>query len=110
MKMEQLHISVPSEMGEWVRNNKEKHDCDSINSFGRYIIRDFQKRSENGDTISKNTDVKISMNHVLWSVFIPMYLFVSARQSNNDPLLFSLGIVALAGVVIMMFLVRKNYV
>ena len=106
-KMEQVHGNISKEDKEWMIGNKENHDCDSINSFLRFIIRDFKRRSENGEMNKLRQSPNI-YTYSIWAVFLPLFLFVAGRLNDNDPLLFSLGIVSLSGIVIVIMTIRKK--
>jgi hypothetical protein len=101
-KMEQLHISVPAEMRTWVKTNKEKYGCDSINSFGRYIIREFRERQENNKN-EQSISCMFSMSSITFilALLLPIFLFTMGRVNDNDIALYSIGIISLAGPVML---------
>lgn len=64
----------------------------SYNGTFTYFLESFLN-----ENTPKAIEYTISKNHIIWAVFIPLFLFVTGRMNDNDPLLFSLGIASLGG-------------
>lgn len=76
------------EEAERTGRNKQRMICHMIERY--FDVKDSQKTIDNSPVAT----------HIIWAVYIPLFLFIAGRINNNDALLFSLGIASLGGIAI----------
>ncbi len=103
-KVEQLHITIPITTKERLSQRQIELGFDSLSATTRNTINKGLACKCDGEITQKKTDIK---TYFMWGIFIPLFLLVAGRINNNDPILLSLGVMSLAGVVILSLSLRK---